>query len=226
MSARKRSSRPTPSLSGMKGEEPRHNARMDLYMRGDDPAGHAIRLVLAEKGVGARQVEVNEEATPEELLKINPYGSLPCLISRDIVLYQPPIILEYLDERYPHPPLMPFDPTLRARVRLFLREVNGHWYELCQQASRGGSRTKSRARKELVEIIVASEELFHDSPFLMGEDYGLADCVVAPVLWRLPHLHVRLPEEASALRAYMQRCFHRNNFAGSLTRRERVMGTQ
>lgn len=226
MSARKKSSRPAPSLSDLKGDEPKHNARMDLYMRGDDPAGHAIRLVLAEKGVGARHVEVNEEAPPQELLKINPYGSLPCLISRDIVLYQLPIILEYLDERYPHPPLMPFDPTQRAHVRLFIREVSSRWYDLCHQAGRGGSRGKSKARKELVEIIVASEELFRDSAFLMGADYGLADCVVAPVLWRLPHLHVRLPEDASALRAYMQRCFHRSNFAGSLTHRERVMGTQ
>lgn len=204
----------------------RYNARMDLYARGDDPAGHAIRLVLAEKGVGARLVEVDENAPPEDLLNINPEARLPCLTARDIALNETPIILEYLDERYPHPPLMPFDPTVRARVRLFLREVSDSWYDLCLRASHGGSRGKSRARKELVETIVASEDLFREGPYLLSEHYNLADCVVAPVLWRLPHMHVKLPANARALRAYMQRCFHRDNFAGSLTRRERVMGTR
>ncbi len=227
MSTRKKSARPAPSLAQMGADARRYNARMDLYARGDDPAGHAIRLVLAEKGVGARQVEVDENAPPEDLRNINPDVSLPCLTSRDIVLAETPIILEYLDERYPHPPLMPFDPTLRAQVRLFVREVNRNWYDLCLRASHGGSRGKTRARKELLDLIVSSEPLFREGPYLMSEEhYGLADCVVAPVLWRLPHMHVKLPAEARALRAYMQRCFHRNNFAGSLTRRERVMGTQ
>lgn len=205
---------------------PRHSARMDLYTRGDDPAGHAIRLVLAEKGVGARLVEASESAPPEDLLNLNPTGSLPTLASREITLAETPIILEYLDERYPHPPLMPFDPTLRARVRLFAREVDEVWYKLVHQAGHGGPRPKARARKELVELIVASDDLFRAGPHLLNEHYGIADCVIAPVLWRLPHLHVRLPDEVPALRAYMQASFHRASFAGSLTRRERVMGAK
>ncbi len=230
VSGRKRS-RPAAPL-GVHAEQeyqdaqPRHSARMDLYARGDDPAGHAIRLVLAEKGVGARLVEVDESAPPEDLLNLNPAGNLPTLASREITLAETPIILEYLDERYPHPPLMPFDPALRARVRLFTRQVDATWYRLCYQAGHGGSRTKSHARKELVDAIVSITELFRAGPYLLNEHYGIADCVVAPVLWRLPHLHVRLPAEAGVLRGYMQASFHRTNFAGSLTRRERVMGAK
>jgi RNA polymerase-associated protein len=232
MSRREESSIPALSPLDMKAERdyqnaaPRHSARMDLYTRGDDPAGHAIRLVLAEKGIGARLMEVNETSPPEDLLNINPAGRLPCLASREITLTETPIILEYLDERYPHPPLMPFDPTLRARVRLFAREVDDVWYKLCYQAGHGGERTKSRARRELIEAIISSANLFGEGPHLLNEHYGIADCVVAPVLWRLPHLHVRLPVAARALRSYMQASFHRNNFAGSLTRRERVMGAK
>ncbi|MGH8273193.1 MAG: glutathione S-transferase N-terminal domain-containing protein [Gammaproteobacteria bacterium] len=230
MTRRKRSSSASPhaleAQDDYRKAPPRHSARMDLYTRGDDPAGHAIRLVLAEKGVGARLLEVSESSPPDDLLNLNPSGSLPTLASREITLTETPIILEYLDERYPHPPLMPFDPALRARVRMFIREVDDLWYKLCHQAGHGGPRSKTRARKELVELIVASEDLFRAGPHLLNEHYGIADCVIAPVLWRLPHLHVRLPSEVRALPAYMQASFHRANFAGSLTRRERVMGTK
>ncbi|MGH8271463.1 MAG: glutathione S-transferase C-terminal domain-containing protein [Gammaproteobacteria bacterium] len=199
---------------------------MDLYARSDDPAGHAIRLVLAEKGVGARLVEVNEAAPPEDLLNLSPYGSLPSLISREITLYAMPVIVEYLDERYPHPPLMPFDPVLRARVRLFVREVANGWYGLCKEVAGGTPRCKTRARRELTEAIVANEEIFAAGPYLLNDHYGIADCAVAPVLWRLPHLGVRLPSDARALKGYMKRSFHRAGFAGSLTRFERAMGSQ
>lgn len=199
---------------------------MDLYTRSDDPAGHAIRLVLAEKGVGARLMEVDEGSPPEDLLNLSPHGSLPSLISREITLYAMPIIVEYLDERYPHPPLMPFDPVLRARVRLFVREVANGWYGLCNEVVGGTQRCKSRARRELAEIIVANEEIFEAGPFLLNDHYGVADCAVAPVLWRLPHLGVRLPADARALKGYMKRTFHRMSFAGSLTQRERAMGVK
>lgn len=196
---------------------------MILYSRPDDPAGHAIRLVLAEKGVSAKLVEVNEEAPPEDLLNLNPYGTVPTLVAREVTLYDARIISEYLDERYPHPPLLPPDPVLRARVRLFVTEVGLDWYELCDAICNGAGREKTRARRELTEAIIASDEIFAAAPYLLNENFGLADCATTPILWRLPHLGVQLPREARAVKAYMQRIFRRPTFAVSLTARERAM---
>jgi len=196
---------------------------MILYSRPDDPAGHAIRLVLAEKGVGVEVIECSEEAPPEDLLDLNPYGTVPTLVARDVTLYDPRIIAEYLDERYPHPPLLPPDPVLRARMRLFINEVADDWYALCDAIIGGTGRERTRARRELTEAIVASDEIFAAAPFLLNENFGLADCTVVPVLWRLPHLGIQLPRESRAARAYMQRLFRRQGFGASLTARERAM---
>lgn len=195
---------------------------MILYSRSDDPAAHGIRLVLAEKSVGVKVIEVQPDAPPEDLLHLNPYGTLPTLVTREITLYDPRIVAEYLDERYPHPPLLPNDPARRARTRLFVTEIGGSWYELCDEVSNGAGRTRTRARRELTEAIVSSDELFA-APYLLNTDFGLADCVAAPVLWRLPYLGVRLPPEARAIRNYMQRIFKRPTFVHSLVACERAM---
>ena len=196
---------------------------MILYTRPDDPAGHAMRLILAEKGVAAKLIEVSGRTLPDDLLNLNPYGSMPTLVTREVTLYDPRIIAEYLDDRYPHPPLMAPDPALRARVRLFISEVGGDWYAQCRQIASGTGREKTRARHALGEILVASDEVFAATPYLLSESYGLADCITAPVLWRLPSLGIPLPREARALRGYMQRVFKRPNFVLSLTGTERAM---
>lgn len=196
---------------------------MILYSRPDDPAAHGIRLVLAEKSVGVKVVEVQPDAPPEDLLHLNPYGTVPTLVSREVTLYDPRIIAEYIDERYPHPPLLSADPVQRARTRLFVSEIGESWYELCDEVSNGAGRGRTRARRELTEAVVSSDELFAAGTWLLGGDYGLADCVAAPVLWRLPYLGVQLPPEARAIKSYMQRVFRRPNFACSLVACERAM---
>jgi len=196
---------------------------MILYSRPDDPAAHSIRLVLAEKAVGVKVVEVQPDAPPEDLLHLNPYGTLPTLVSREVTLYDPRIIAEFIDERYPHPPLLPSDPVLRARARLFISEIGESWYELCDEVSNGAGRERTRARKELTEAVVSSDELFAGTTYLLSADYGLVDCVAAPVLWRLPHLGIQLPREAKAIRSYMQRVFRRPTFVHSLVACERAM---
>lgn len=197
--------------------------RMILYARPDDPAGHAIRLVLTEKGVAAKLVDVADEEPPEDLMNLNPYGGVPTLVAREVTLYDPRVIAEYLDDRYPHPPLMSPDPVVRARVRLFVGEVGQVWYPLCRQAIGGTGREKTRARRELTEAVVANDEIFGTGAYLLGEEFGLADCAAAPVLWRLPSFGVQLPREARAVRGYMQRVFRRPSFAVSLTPGERAM---
>ncbi len=196
---------------------------MILYSRPDDPAAHGIRLVLAEKAVGVKVVEVQPEAPPEDLLHLNPYGTVPTLVAREVTLYDPRIIAEYIDERYPHPPLLPADPVQRARTRLFISEIGGSWYELCDEVSNGAGRGRARARCELTEAIVSSDELFAAGTYLLNAHYGLADCVAIPVLWRLRYLGVHLPPEARAIRNYMQRIFRRPNFVRSLVACERAM---
>jgi len=196
---------------------------MILYSRPDDPAAHGIRLVLAEKAVSVKVVEVQPDSPPEDLLHLNPYGTVPTLVSREVTLYDPRIIAEYLDERYPHPPLLPADPVQRARTRLFISEIGESWYELCDEVSNGAGRGRTRARRELTEAVVSSNELFAAGTYLLNAEYGLADCVAAPVLWRLPYLGVQLPREARAVKSYMQRIFRRPNFARSLVVAERAM---
>lgn len=196
---------------------------MMLYARSDDPAGHAIRFVLAEKGVSAQLTEVESDSPPEDLLNLNPYGTLPTLSSREVTLHDTRVILEYLDERYPHPPLMPAEPIIRARLRLLMGEIVEHWYPLADRILTGDSRARSKARKELAELIMTSDELFGMDIWLMNSDFSLADCVVAALLWRLRHLGVKMPAQAKAVRAYMPRVFKRPAFSASLTSAEREM---
>ncbi|HEX5314663.1 MAG TPA: glutathione S-transferase N-terminal domain-containing protein [Gammaproteobacteria bacterium] len=198
---------------------------MILYSHPDDPAGHAMRLILAEKGVAAKLVEVSGQAPPDDLLSLSPYGNMPTLVTREVTLYDPRVIAEYLDDRYPHPPLMATEPALRARIRLFIGEVGGEWYGQCRQIAKGTSREKTAARHALGETLIANDEVFAVAPYLLSESYGLADCIVAPVLWRLPALGIPLPREARALRGYMQRVFRRPSFVVSLTGSERAMAT-
>lgn len=196
---------------------------MILYARPDDPAGHAIRLLLAEKSVGVKLEEIDDESSSEQLLHLNPYGRLPTLAAHGVTLFDPRVIVEFIDERYPHPSMMPSDPVLRARVRLLVHEVVGEWYELCRHIAQGQGRDKPRIRRALTEAILASEALFGDSQYLLSNHYGVADCVTVPVLWRLLYLGISLPRESQNLWKYMQLIFRRPTFVASLTDRERGM---
>jgi len=196
---------------------------MNLFTSPSCPFCHLARIVLAEKDITFEAIEVDVDAPPEDLSELNPYNTVPTLIDRDLVLYDSRVIIEYLDERFPHPPLMPVDPVSRAKTRLALHRVEKDWYPLMHDILHKGEKTAAKARKMLRESIVSSSELFAVLPFFLSEEYSLVDATIAPILWRLPVLGIELPEEASAVSDYAQRIFNREAFKLSLTETEREM---
>src|SRR5208282_5791419 len=149
---------------------------MTLFSGPDDLWSHRTRIVLAEKGIGIDIVSVEPGHLPEDLLDLNPYHSLPTLVDRDLVLYDSRVIMEYLDERFPHPPLMPIDPVTRAQFRVALFRVERDWYALARDIeSDPQSKTAAQSRKVLSEAIGASAEVFKAKPFFLSDEFSLVD---------------------------------------------------
>lgn len=196
---------------------------MTLYSRPDCPHSHRVRIVLAEKGIGMDIVSVEGHKLPEDLLDLNPYSSVPTLVDRDLVLYDSRIIMEYLDERFPHPPLMPVDPVTRARFRLALFRVERDWYSLVDEIEQSPDKPHARARKLLRESLLASAEAFAVKPYFLSDEFSLVDASIAPILWRLPRYEIDLPAQAKAIGKYAERIFNRPAFKSSLTEIEREM---
>jgi len=184
---------------------------------------HQVRLVLAEKGIEADIIDVDQQHIPEDILKINPYNTLPTLVDRDLVLYEPNIIMEYLDERFPYPPLLPVYPVMRAKIRLFIFCMQRDWMTLYHRIEEGDGTLAEEARSELTNSLVAVGALFTDAPFLLNDEFSLVDCYIAPLLWRLPSLNVSLPSSAKAITDYAERIFARQGFQQSLTDAEREL---
>ena len=197
---------------------------MTLFSAPADPWSHRTRIVLAEKGIDPDIVSVEPGSLPEDLLDLNPYHSLPTLVDRDLVLYDSRIIIEYLDERFPHPPLMPVDPVTRAQFRLALYRLERDWYSLVGEIEREEDRRQlPRLRKMLLDTIVQGGELFQLKPFFLSDEFSLVDATLAPVLWRLPHLQIELPLKAQSVAKYASRLFARPAFARALSEAERAM---
>lgn len=194
---------------------------MSLYSDCDDVYSHQVRIVLAEKGVNVDIISVKQDTPPDELLSVNPYGTVPTLIDRELGLYDARIIMEYLDERFPHPPLLPVYPVARAETRKMMYRIEQDWYILYREAKDADA--TDAARQRLIDSLVALEPVFADKPFFLSEEHSLLDCVLAPLLWRLPALGVSIPEEAIALNAYAERLFEREAFQSSLTDAERQL---
>jgi len=196
---------------------------LTLYTTADDVQCHRVRLVLAAKGVSYERVEVDpSKPPPEDLIDLNPYGSTPTLVDRDLTLYDTAVVCEYLDERYPHPPLMPIDPLSRARLRLAAVRIELDW--LTQIAAiREGGKLADTARKHLREQLLTSLPLFKASKFFLNPEMSLVDCLVAPVIWRLPWLGVDLGREGKPILDYGERLFHSQGFARSMTAEEKAM---
>ncbi|KAA8980668.1 MULTISPECIES: stringent starvation protein SspA [Gammaproteobacteria] len=188
---------------------------------------HRVRIVLAEKGVTVDVVNVDPSNPPSELADLNPYNALPTLVDRDLVLYEPNIMMEYLDERFPHPPLLPVYPVARAQSRLMMWRVGRDWCSLVDRIEAGSSdKDAEQARKELRESLVASAPLFQEMPFFLSEEFTMADCCIGPLLWRLPALGVELPAKGiKPLEQYMERLFERRGFRASLSDAEEDMRT-
>jgi len=196
---------------------------MNLFSSASCPQSHRVRVVLAEKGITVEIVDVDTNHKPEDLLDLNPYNTVPTLVDRELVLYDPRAIMEYLDERFPHPPLMPVDPVSRARTRLALYRIEQDWYELVPQLESRGEKTASKARKILRDSLTASAEVFAAKDFFLSDEFSLVDASVAPILWRLKHYGIELPRQAKPVMDYAERIFERETFQASLTEVEREM---
>lgn len=185
---------------------------------------HRVRIVLAEKGVTVDVLNVDPSNPPAELADLNPYNALPTLVDRDLVLYEPTIMMEYLDERFPHPPLLPVYPVARAQSRLMMWRVGRDWCSLVDRIEKASASDADQARKELRESLVGSAPLFQEMPFFLSEEFTMVDCCIGPLLWRLPQLGVELPQKGiKPLEQYMQRLFERRGFKASLSDAEEDM---
>jgi RNA polymerase-associated protein len=194
---------------------------MSLYSQHDDMYSHQVRIVLAEKGVNVEITTTSRQVPSDELLALNPYGTLPTLIDRDLVLYESRIIMEYLDERFPHPPLLPVYPVARAEARKMMYRIEQDWYGLMFKIISGEQVEESRT--QLLDSLINIEPVFADKPYFLHDDFSLLDCVLAPLLWRLPSMGMLIPIEAQGLHAYMERIFKRESFIASLTDAERQL---
>ena len=193
---------------------------MSLYSDPTDPSSHAVRFVLAEKAINVEIHQVTMDDKPEDLNDLNPYSAILTLVDRDLVLYEPQIIMEYLDERFPHPPLMPVDPVARASNRLYRYRVQRDFYALVDDVENGEKGVASAARRCLRDHLSTLAPIFAQKTYFMSDDYSLVDCYLAPILWRLPAYGVRLPAHAKALQKFADRLFEREAFAQSLTEAE------
>ena len=197
---------------------------MTLFSTPTDPWSHRARLVLAEKGIAIELVNCDPQKLPEDLLDLNPYHSVPTLVDRDLVLYDSRVIMDYLDDRFPHPPLMPIDPVTRAQFRVALYRVERDWYGLAQDIELDReSKTAAHSRKILCEAICASAEVFKAKPFFLSDEFSLVDASIAPILWRLPYYGIELPHQAQPIVRYMNSIFARATFRSCLSVAEREM---
>ena len=195
---------------------------MTMYSDATSPYSHRVRLVLSEKSITVQIIDTDPVSISEDIMDLNPYGTLPTLVDRDLTLFESRIIMEYLDERFPHPPLLPVDPVTRAGFRLFMHRVDKDWYSQMDLIL-GGGKPATKARKELRENLMITAPVFAAKPFFMSDEFTLVDCAIAPLLWRLPSLGVELPPQAAAIESYAQRLFERESFRESLTEAEREM---
>ena len=196
---------------------------MNLYSTASSIECHRTRIVLNEKDIVHEVILVDTKKLPEDLIDLNPYGSLPTLVDRELVLYNSRVIMEYLEERFPHPPLMPVGPVQRAQTRLALFQVEHDWYPLIDIIETKGEKAVAKAKKDLTESISSVAEIFSAMPFFLSQDFTLVDASIAPILWRLRHYGIELPAEARSVIAYADRIFEREGFVLSLTEAEREL---
>lgn len=196
---------------------------MTLFSGDTDVYSHRVRIVLAEKGINVDIVPVDLAQLPEDLIDLNPYNSVPTLVDRELVLYDSQVIMEYLDERFPHPPLMPVDPVSRANNRLMLHRIEADLYCQLDIVLNGAEKAAAKAKKEIRDNLVMVSPIFEQKPYFLSDEFSLVDCALAPLLWRLPALNVVLPKQAAPLLSYAERIFARESFQSSLSEAEREM---
>jgi len=200
---------------------------MALLSDGKSHYSHRVRIVLAEKGVVSEIISIDANNKPQELADLNPYNTLPVLVDRDLSLYESWVMMEYLDERFPHPPLMPVQPVARAYTRLWRYRIQNDWSGLVDTLfdSKIDKKTQQNAQKELRESIITVAPIFAEKPFFMSDELTLIDCCMSPILWRLKAMGIDLPKtkQVKPLQEYMLRMFSRPAFRISLSPDEREM---
>ncbi len=196
---------------------------MTLYSGTSCPLSHRTRMALAEKNISVEVIFVDNDNLPEDLIDLNPYHTLPVLVDRDLVLYNDQIIMEYLDERYPHPPLMPVDPVSRARTRLMMYRIDRDLFNIIDDIVSGDEKSADKARKIIRDGLSVIAPIFAKKPFFMSDEITLMDCSLTSLLWRLPVLGIELPSQAAPVLKYADRMFARESFKASLTSVERDM---
>lgn len=193
---------------------------MTLYSGPLDIYSHRVRIVLAEKGVSVDVINADSNDKLEDLHELNPYGSVPTLVDRELVLYDANIIMEYLDERFPHPPLMPVYPVARAKTRLMIYRIDREWGDLVRKIEKGKPEVAQNAAKDLKNYLTKLAPVFNSSPYFLNEEFSLVDCCIAPILWRLSSWGISLSSEAKSIHRYAERVFARDSFQASLTEAE------
>jgi RNA polymerase-associated protein len=198
---------------------------MVLYSDTVSPIGHAVRIVLAEKDINVEINFISGNDLPEEVAEVNPYNTVLTLIDRDLVLYDAQIIMEYLDERFPHPPLMPVDPVARASNRQIRYRVIKDLYSSIGDINSDNDISAANAKKNLRDHLTSISAIFAQKPYFMSDDYTLVDCCMAPLLWRLEYYGIKLPASAKPLLKYASKLFEREPFKISMSEQEKEMRT-
>ena len=196
---------------------------MKLYSGTVDPFSHRCRIVLFEKGMDFEVIDVDLNNKPEDLAILNPYNAVPVLVERDLVLSEANIINEYIDERFPHPQLMPADPVMRARARLFLYNFEKDLFDHISDVESDNQEIADKARKTIRDNLTQIVPIFSKQSYLLGDDYSMLDVAVTPLLWRLGHYGIDLPNQAAPLLKYAERLFSRPLYADAMTPSEKAM---
>jgi RNA polymerase-associated protein len=196
---------------------------MTLYSGTTDPYSHRCRFVLFEKGMDFQVIDVDVFNKPEDLAVMNPYNKVPVLVERDLILYEANIINEYIDERFPHPQLMPPDPVMRARARLFLHRFEQELFCHLDGLESGVTKTVEKARQAVKANLTQISPVFAKQKFMLGDEFSMLDVAIAPLLWRLDHFGIHLEKEAAPLMKYAERLFARPAFSEAMTPSEKAM---
>ena len=198
---------------------------MTLFSAPAEPQSHRVRIVLAEKASEIDVISVVPGRYPEDLLDLNPYRSLPTLVDRDLVLYDARVIIDYLDERFPHPPMMPVDPVQRAQFRLAMYRVERDWYGLAEQIERESDlKHQALLKRKLLETMLQYADLFKGKPFFLSDEFSAVDATIAPMIWRMRRYEIELPQQAQAMAKYATMILARPSVRASLSDAELEMG--
>jgi RNA polymerase-associated protein len=196
---------------------------MTLYSGTTDPYSHRCRFVLFEKGMDFQVIDVDVFNKPEDLAVMNPYNTVPVLVERDLILYEANIINEYIDERFPHPQLMPPDPVMRARARLFLHRFENELFCHIPGLESSNAKISEKARAAVRENLTQIAPVFAKQKFMLGDEFSMLDVAIAPLLWRLDHYGIQLDKEAAPLMKYAERLFSRPAYIEAMTPAEKAM---